>query len=129
MDAVTRPSRMSLFKATDAFAAEAYRIAGALAGGEGGGLAAEIRRTALRSGGAIVAASVSVPDSPEERRELERARAALIEGRYYLHLARRFGLLDRRRYRTLTVRQDAALREVGQVLEAGSATLERSRSG
>lgn len=118
MDALTPASRMSLFKATDAFAAEAYRVAGSLAARAEGGLAAEIRRTALHSGGAVVAASVSPPDSAEERRELKRARAALIEGRYYLHLARRFGLLDRRRYRTLTVRQDAALREVGQLLDA-----------
>ena len=107
---------MHLFRATDAFAVEAYRIAGSMSGREQVVLAAEIRRTALRSGGAIVAASASPPDSAQERAELEKARASLTEGRYYLYLARRFGMLDRRRYRTLTSRQDAALREVGQLL-------------
>lgn len=108
--------RMSIFKATDAFAVDAYSAARWLKGERGTGLAAEIRRTAVASGGAVVAASASDPGGEQERRHLQRARAALIEGRYYLYLARRFGLLDSRRYRALTTRQDAALRELEALL-------------
>ena len=107
---------MSAFKATDAFAVDAYAVARWLKGGREEGLAAEIRRTAVLSGGAVVAASGSVPGGDQERRHLERARSALIEGRYYLYLARRFGLLDLKRYRGLTLRQDAALRELEAML-------------
>ena len=113
---------MAIFKATDAFAVEAYRVSRLLSGPESGGLAQEIRRTALCAGGAVVATSASEPGGVEERRQLERARSALIEGRYYLYLARRFGLLDRRRYHALTVRQDAALRELEQLLAPGAAS-------
>jgi hypothetical protein len=104
---------MSAFRATDAFTVEAYRVAGML---KNAGLAAEIRRTVVRSGGAIVAASASEPGGPLEREHLERARACLAEGRYYLYLARRFGALDTKRYRALTVRQDAALRELEELI-------------
>jgi four helix bundle protein len=103
---------MVMFKATDAFAVDAYSVARWLKGDQATGLAAEIRRTAVTSGGAVVAASASEPGGEQERRHLQRARSALIEGRYYLYLARRFGLLDVRRYRALTSRQDAALREL-----------------
>jgi four helix bundle protein len=110
---------MHVFKATDAFAVDAYTAARWLKGERGSGLAAEIRRTAVASGGSVVAASASEPGGEQERRHLRRARLALIEGRYYLYLARRFGLLDQRRYRALTARQDAALRELDAVLAAG----------
>ena len=104
--------RISVFKATDAFAVEAYRAAGRV---KNEGLAVEIRRTVIRSGGALVAASASAPGGTQEREHLERARASLAEGRYYLYLARRFGVLDSKRYRALTLRQDAALRELQQL--------------
>jgi len=104
---------MRVFRATDAFTVEAYRIAGLL---RHPGLAAEIRRAVVRSGGALVAASASEPGSSLEREHLERARTSLAEGRYYLYLARRFGVLDLKRYRSLTVRQDAALRELQDLL-------------
>ena len=107
-------ARMSAFKATDAFAVEAYRVAGRV---KNDGLAVEIRRTVIRSGGALVAASASAQGGPLEREHLERARASLAEGRYYLYLARRFGVLDLKRYRALTVRQDAALRELQDLLQ------------
>jgi four helix bundle protein len=116
MDAVKPDRRMVIFKATDAFAVDAYSIARWLKGEQGSGLAAEIRRTAVASGGAVVAASASEPGGERERRHLERARSALIEGRYYLYLARRFGILDLRRYRALAARQDAALRELDALL-------------
>ena len=73
----------------------------------GAGLAEEIRRAAVVAGSAVVAASAYADGGPEERAFLRRARRALFESRYYLHLARRFGWLDGRRYRALTLRQDA----------------------
>jgi four helix bundle protein len=119
--------RMHAFKATDAFAVDAYSAARRLKSEKGVGLADEIRRTAVASGGAVVAAAASDPGGENEKIHLQRARTALIEGRYYLYLARRFGLLDLRRYRTLTARQDAALRELEALLRgpdspAGSPT-------
>ena len=106
-------ARLLAFRATDAFTVEAYRVAGTL---KHPLLGDEIRRSAVRSGAAIVAASNSPPGSAQEREGLERARAGLAEGRYFLYLARRFGMLDLRRYRALTVRQDAALRELQEAL-------------
>lgn len=112
--------RIDAFRATDAFAVEAFRASIHFGDPAGKSLAVEIRRTAVRSGGAVVAATANPPGGLEERALLERARASLIEGRYYLYLARRFGMLDLKRYRALTVRQDAALRELGAVLGAES---------
>ena len=80
-------------------------------------LVSELRRTAVRSGGAVVAASASEPGGPGEREMLERARQDLIENRYYLYLARRMGLVDVKAYRGLTARQDAALRELEALLQ------------
>ena len=119
MEALKSDRRISVFRATDAFAVDAYGAARWLKGEHGTGLAAEIRRIAIAAGGAVVAASANEPGGEHERRHLHRARSALIEGRYYLYLARRFGLLDVRRYRSLTARQDAALRELDALLRAG----------
>jgi four helix bundle protein len=107
---------MGAFRATDAFVVDAYGISRWFKGNSDRGLAGEIRRVALASGGSLVAASGSEPGGEDERRHLLRARSALIEGRYYLYLARRFGLLDLRRYRALAQRQDAAVREIDAVL-------------
>ena len=60
------------------------------------------------------------PGCEDERLQIERARRALFEGRYYLYLARRFGLIDARRYRAIAVRQDSALRELAAVLRPRS---------
>ena len=73
----------------------------------------------MAAGGAVVAASAYAEGGAEERTFLRRARRALFESRYYLHLARRFGWLDSRRYRALTMRQDAAVRELDNVLDDG----------
>lgn len=107
---------MRAFKAADAFAVEAYRVSATLPRSGPVGLIEAIRRIALRSGGAVVAASANPPGGSDERRLLERARTELIEGRYYLYLARRLGLFDVKHYRGLTVRQDAALREIDRLL-------------
>jgi len=113
MEALKADRRLVVFRAADAFTVEAFRVAVSMPAGAGGaGLAADIRRTVLAVGGAVVAATACSPGSPTERVNLERARAALYESRYYLHLARRFGWLDARSYRALTLRQDAATREV-----------------
>lgn len=117
MDALIRDRRLTAFRATDAFAVEAYRTASRLSGAHE--LTGEIRRAALRAGGAVVAASAVEPGGEPERRRLETARDALSEGRYFLYLARRFGLLDQAGYRALTVRHDAALREIEALLAPG----------
>lgn len=104
--------RLRAFRATDAFAVEAFQAMRTLGRTEGEGLAREIRRVAARSGGALVAASASAPGEPDERRGLEVARAGLLEVRYYLYLARRLGFLELKRYRQLASHQDAALREL-----------------
>lgn len=116
MEALSTDRRVSAFKSTDAYAVEAYRVASALPSKAGGGLAEEIRRAVVAAGGAVVAASAYIEGGEEERALLLRARGALFESRYYLHLARRFGLLDARRYRALTLRQDAAVRDLDSVL-------------
>jgi four helix bundle protein len=121
MDFVRRDRRVRAFKAADAFAVEAYRVSAALPAAAPSGLIEAIRRVALRSGGALVAASTNPAGGPGEQRLLERARAELIEGRYYLDLARRLGLLDVRRYRGLTARHEAALQELGALLEVRDA--------
>jgi four helix bundle protein len=117
VEALRTDRRVSAFKTTDAYAVEAYRVASALPSRSGAGLAEEIRRAAVAAGGAVVAASAYSDGGVEERAFLRRARRALFESRYYLHLARRFGWLDARRYRSLTRRQDAAIRELDSVLD------------
>jgi four helix bundle protein len=123
MELLTRDSpverRLRAFRAADAFTLEAVRLARQLGRRNGDGLADEIRRTAVLSGGAVVAASASRAGGPVERRCLETARVGLLEGRYYLYLARRLGLVDLRRYRQLASSQDAVLREVEALLTAG----------
>lgn len=116
MEALKTDRRVSAFKTTDAYAVEAYRVASALPSTGGMGLAEEIRRSAVAAGSAVVAASAYSDGGAEERAFLRRARRALFESRYYLHLARRFGWLDARRYRALTLRQDAAVRELDAVI-------------
>jgi four helix bundle protein len=116
MEALKSDRRVSAFKTTDAYAVEAYRVVSAFPSRAGTGLAEEIRRTAIAAGGAVVAASAYSDGGAEERAFLRRARRALFESRYYLHLARRFGWLDARRYRALTLRQDAAVRELDAVI-------------
>jgi four helix bundle protein len=109
--------RLRAFRATDAFALEAFQAVRALGKSEGEMLAREIRRVAARSGGSLVAASAAPPGGDAQRRGLEVARSGLLEVRYYLYLARRLGFLDIKRYRSLVTQQDAALREVEALLE------------
>ncbi len=116
MARVNGERRLRAFRAADAFAVEVFRVAVAHPGPALSGLIEAIRRVALRSGGALVAAAANAPGGAAERRLLERAKDELVEGRFYLYLARRLGLLDVKRYRGLTTRQDAALREVEALL-------------
>jgi hypothetical protein len=120
MESLVGGRRIRAFKATDAFAVEAYRASRVLNVATHGPLAEEIVRSAMRSGGAVVAAAATAPGGPAERRLLELARTGLFEGRYYLYLARRMGLIDLRIYRGLTIRQDVALRELDGLLRDGS---------
>jgi len=121
LEAVALDRGLDAFRATDAFAVEAYRVAGTL---RDGSLGEAIRRTAITAGAAVVSASAAVPASVAAAAHLERAREALLEGRYFLYLARRFGLLDVRQYRGLALRQDSALREI----EAARAERARGRA-
>lgn len=116
MATVVRDRHVRAFRATDAFALETYRVSRAIDAKAHRGLVDEIRLTAVRSGGALAAASAAPRGGAQERRLLERARSGLLAGRYYLYIARRVGLIDVRGYRGLTVRQDAALREIEQLL-------------
>lgn len=124
MEALSRDGRIRAFKATDAFAIEAYRISRALTASAHDGLAGEIRRQAVRCGGALVAAAASQPGGKDERRLLERARVSLIQGHYCLYLARRLGLIDLKLYRALGVRQDAAIRELETLLRPVAAAMQ-----
>jgi hypothetical protein len=105
VEALATDRTLEAFRATDAFAVEAYRAAAAL---RDGALGEAIRRTAIAAGAAVVSASSGAARGAR----LERAHEALLEARYFLYLARRFGLLDARQYRALALRQDSALREV-----------------
>ncbi len=124
MAVVAGDRRVRAFRATDAFALETYRVSRTVGEAQHRTLLNEIRRAAVRSGGALVAAAGAASGGPTERRFLERARSGLLEGRYYLYVARRVGLLDLKRYRGLTVRQDAALRELDALLGQPSSSLE-----
>lgn len=113
--------RLRAFRATDAFAVEAFQATRAMGKSEGDAIAREIRRVAARSGGALVSASSAAAGGERERAGIETARAGLLEIRYYLYLARRLGFLDLRRYRLLTQQQDAALRELDSLLGPATA--------
>jgi hypothetical protein len=121
MDFMSGERRVRAFRATDAFAVEAYRLTSRRDGGVPSGVLEAIRLVALRSGGALVAAASSPAGGGHERRLLTRARVELSQGRYYLYLARRLGLIDARHYRGLTARHDAALRELDLLLERPAA--------
>ncbi len=111
MEPLVHGRRIRAFKAADAFAVEVFRVSKTLSDSDAG-LARQIRQAAVRCGGALVAASGSPPGSSDDHRWLGKARGELLEGRYYIYLARRLGLLDLRRYKSLTLRQDAALKEL-----------------
>jgi hypothetical protein len=118
--------RVRAFKATDAFVIEAYRITTVLDGPSGRDLAREIRRIVTRCGGALVAASAPGGGVNGDLSGLEAAGRSLAEGRYYLYLARRLGLIDVTRYRALMARHDAAARELVHAIDE-SRPLPRAR--
>ena len=91
MATLNRDRRVRAFRAADEFALETYRVSRTLNQRLHPGLIDEIRRAAVRSGGALVAASGSSSGGAVERRLLEQARTGLLEGRYYLNIARRIG--------------------------------------
>ena len=123
MESVAPDRGLDAFRATDAFAVEAYRVAATL---RDVALGDAIRRTAIVAGAAVVSASAGGAGAASA--QLERAREALLEGRYFLYLARRFGLLDVRQYRALALRQDSALREIEAARSEQAARGERARA-
>ena len=88
------------FRAVDAFAVDAWKVARQMARGDGDALSAELRAQVARCGGALLAS------------QHDEARDALARCRFALYLARRLGLLDLRAYRALSLRGDAAAREL-----------------
>ena len=117
MAAMKEEAHVTMFRAADAYAVEVVRAAQRIGEGRDASLLKELRRSALRCGGALVAASVARPRSASAQSALESAQSSLAEGRYFLYLARRFGVLDARGYRSLKLRQEAAFRELGGLLE------------
>ena len=107
---------MRAFRAADAFALEICRLAASLSRSAPRSLVEAIRCSAMQCGGALVAASADEAGCEAERTQLNRARRELLEGRYYLSLARRLGLIESRRYRAVVCRHDAAFREVEGLL-------------
>lgn len=105
------------FRATDAFVFTVFQAVRDLPRPEGESLGGEIRRLAARIGGVLVGASADSRGFESERAALLRARAGLLELRYYLYLARRLGLMDLKRYRALAGSQDRALRELDGWIE------------
>jgi hypothetical protein len=100
------------FRAVDAFAVDAWKVARQLARGDGDALSAELRAQVARCGGALLALSTSPADTPAARAQLADARDALARCRFALYLARRLGLLDLRAYRALSLRGESAAREL-----------------
>ena len=118
MDAVGEEGarRVRAFRATDAFALAVWQTLRSFTRAEAETLAREIRSALAKSGGALVAAA-SAPEGDERgRRALESAHQGLLEIRYFLYLARRLGCLDLKVYKQLATLQEAALRELAQLL-------------
>jgi len=104
------PSWLERFRAADAFVVAAWEATAAMPPGTAE-LARRLRGAAVDCGTNLVAAAHR--GTPEEGKAyLERAKARLMEARYLLYLARRFGAVDSKRYRNLSTRLDRATREV-----------------
>ncbi|HZN54689.1 MAG TPA: four helix bundle protein [Candidatus Polarisedimenticolaceae bacterium] len=118
MDAVGEQGarRVRAFRATDQFALAVWQAVRGFARPEGESLAREIRTAIARSGGALVAAASAPEGDARGRRALEDAHQGLLEIRYFLYLARRLGCLDLKAYKQLAALQEAALRELAQLL-------------
>ena len=101
---------LATFRAADAWVVAAWEAAAAMAPGTSE-LARQLRRGALDCGSALVAAA-QCGDTAENQRYLERARSRLMEARYLLYLSKRFGSIDSKRYKMLTLKLDRALRDV-----------------
>jgi four helix bundle protein len=110
--------RVRAFRATDQFALAAWQAVRGFVKPEGESLAREIRRSVARTGGALVAAASARDANDVARRALETAHQGLLEIRYFLYLARRLGCLDLKRYKDLAALQEAALRELGALLDS-----------
>lgn len=108
--------KVRAFRALDAFAIESYEVARLVRQQDGEALAGEIRRNVARAGGAFVSACAQEAGSAAESEALAAARTRLLEGRYPLYLARRLGFFDVRRYRSVSAKHDAALREIDLLL-------------
>lgn len=113
---MSQDPKMRAFRAADAFAIEIWQLAASISSSAPRSLVDAIRCSAMHCGGALVAASADESDGEAQRDQLTRARRELLEGRYYLSLARRLGLIDARRYRAVVSRQDVAFKELDGLL-------------
>ena len=104
------PRWLERFRAADAWVVAAWEATAAMPPGTGE-LSRSLRHGAVDCGTCLVAAAQCAP-TEEAKTFLARARARLMEARYLLYLARRFGALDTKRYRNLSAKLDRALREV-----------------
>lgn len=103
------------FRSADDFAVEAHRAADGVVPGSRQ-LADAIRGAAARAA-ASVAIAAAARGTPHSR--LVEARDALVEARYLLHLARRTGVLDARRFRPAASRHESALRDLESWIREG----------
>jgi hypothetical protein len=104
------PRWLERFRAADAFVVAAWEAAAAMPPGTAE-LSRRLRQTALDCGTCLVAAAHR-PTTEAGRVYLDQAAGRLMEARYLLYLARRFGAVDSKRYRNLSTRLDRASRDV-----------------
>ncbi len=115
------PIHRRAFRSVDEFVVEAFKAARRIGRGDGAELAASLRAAGLRCGASLLAAAAAGPRaSAGLAGTLRDGRAALLEARYALYVARRLGMLDLRSYRGLADRQDAALRDLEGLIRASA---------
>lgn len=100
------------FRASDAFALEVAKATESWGGGRAAHLGRWLGRLTARGAGAVLAATSAPAGDSLPPSLLERARERMHEAGYLLFLARRLGFLDARRYRSLRILQEAAVREI-----------------
>ena len=104
------PRWLQRFRAADAWVVAAWEATAAMPPGTGE-ISRRLRQVAVECGTSLVAAA-QLATTEEGKVHLDRAVARLAEARYLLYLARRFGAVDSKRYRHLSVKLDRASRDV-----------------
>ena len=115
----TAPAWLRAFRSIDHFVMESLKDTAGFEGSLAVALAVEFRKTLVRSGAALIAASAA-RTADETTAALADVRERLAEASYHLNLARRFGWVSLKRYRVLISRQQGAVREVEGLIAAGA---------